>query len=354
MSSPPIPAAAERSRPADSEAAEDARKIRRLLAGHIFTQILATAARLGVFDGLAEGARTSAELSAATGVPARELRRCLRALEGFELVERHGDVYRLAGSAELLSGDRGLFGHAVLAGGEYYEAWAELGHCLLTGESAFQKRFGCTLWDRLAQVPEAADAFARMMRQNTESVGARLLEVHAFPSEGIVADLGAGSGALLAELLVRMPGLRGIAVEQPSVIEHTRATLERHELQARSDLVAGDLLTSVPAGADVYILKSVIHNWRDEAAVSILRNCSAVMKPGASLLLIERVLDAEASPVNEVLNGAIQDLTMLVLFGARDRTLDDYRDLLRDAGLGIRSSADIGAGLTVIEASRAS
>lgn len=349
MSSAQSPAEAAQSGSAENLAAEGARKIRRLLAGHVFTQVVATAARLGIFERLAEGACTSEALSETTGVPALALRRCLRALEGLELVARDGDAYRLIGGAELLTPDRGLYGHAVLSGREYYEAWAELGHSLLTGESAFEKRFGCTLWDRLSQAPEAADSFARMMRQNTESVGAQLLEVYAFPSEGIVADLGAGSGALLAELLMQRPALRGIAVEQPSVIEHTRATLERHALQGRCELVAGDLLTTVPGGADVYLLKSVVHNWRDETALAILKNCSAVMKPEARLLLLERVLDDRATAANEVLNAALQDLTMLVLFGARDRTLEDYRELLRAADLQVRSITSLGA-LTVIEA----
>lgn len=111
-----------------SVAGENARKIRRLLAGHIFTQLLATAARLGIFDALLESARTGEELSAATGVPARELRRCLRALEGLELVVRDGDRYRLAGGAELLSSEQGLFGHALLSGGEYYESRGRAAH----------------------------------------------------------------------------------------------------------------------------------------------------------------------------------------------------------------------------------
>lgn len=335
----------------DRVAPADAGKLRRLLAGYIVTQLLATAVRLGVLDQLSQRPLSADALSTATGLRAAELRRYLRALEGLELLERDAQVYRLTPTGRLLVRGEGLlFGHALLSGAEYYDAWAELDYALRTGESAFDRRFGCSLWERLESAPEAAECFAKMMRQNTASVGTELARAYQFPRDGVVADLGAGEGSLLADLLVQNPHLRGIAFEQASMIPHVRATLEQRGVLTRCTLMAGDLRESVPQGADVYILKSVIHNWKDQAALRMLRGCRASMAAGSRLLLIERAVDEQAETASDVLSTAIQDLTMLVLFGAHDRTVEDYRQLIERAGFEAQQAQPLQAHLTLIEA----
>jgi orsellinic acid C2-O-methyltransferase len=335
----------------DSDAPAETGKLRRLLGGYIVTQILATAVRLGVLDRLSGGPLSADELSTATGLRTAELRRYLRALEGLELLDRDAQVYRLTATGRLLVRGEGLlFGHALLSGGEYYDAWADLDYAVRTGESAFDRRFGCSLWERFGSTPETANCFAQMMRQNTASVGTELALAYRFPSDGVVADLGTGEGSLLAELLVQNPRLRGIAFEQASMLPHVRATLEQRGVLPRCTLMAGNLLESVPQGADVYILKSVIHNWKDEAALRMLRTCRASMAPGSHLLLIERAVNDQAEAASDLLNTAIQDLTMLVLFGAHDRTVEDYRALVERAGLEVQQVQALRPHLTLIAA----
>jgi hypothetical protein len=334
-------------------ASEDARKLRRLLAGHVFTQILGTAVRLGIFDQLTRGSRSVEELSAAAGARVSEMGRFLRALEGLEVIKHDADTYEISAMGRLLTRDEGaLYGHAVLSSTDYYEAWGRLGDALSSGESAYEKQFGCGMWERLSQRAELADCFARMMRQNTDTVGTRLARLGAVPARGLVADLGAGQGSLLIELLTALPDLRGIALEQGSMLLPMSTAISEAGLTDRCEVLAGNLLEAVPQGADVYVLKSVLHNWKDDDAIRILQNCRSSMGRGARLLVLERVVPALASG-NELLNVAILDLSMLVLFGASDRSVDDYGALLTSAGLSVERSLDLGSNLVVIESSSA-
>jgi len=94
-------------------------------------------------------------------------------------------------------------------------------------------------------------------------------------------------------------------------------------------VIGGDFFTSVPEGGDVYLLKAIIHDWGDEEATAILRACRCAMAPGATVLVIERLVGAP----NEEAATKFPDLNMLVMPGGRERTLDEYAALFSAAGL---------------------
>lgn len=322
-------------------------KIAAMLRGHIITQLVASAVRFRIPDHLRDGAVIDVRLGELTGLGIDELRRFLRALEGLGVVEAVGEhEYRGTALAEPLRSDSGgVYGQALMAGAEYYEAWSELDHALRTGESAFERRHGRSLWALFEDEGEVAASFARTMRWNTERFLGEILDLYDFPATGVVADLGAGDGTLISALLMRWPNLRGIAFEQPTVICHTGRTVEEHGLADRCELVQGDFLIEVPIEADLYLLKSVIHNWDDESAVRILRNCRAAAGGRGRLLVIEHAMRTD-----DVLGAAIRDLTMLVLFGGRDRTVDEYRSLLERAGFITERTVRGESGICLLEA----
>jgi SAM-dependent methyltransferase len=318
-----------------------------LLDSHIVTQLIASAVRFKIPDQLAGRTLTDEQLSGATGIGVPVLRRYLRALQGLGLVEEVGAAqYRGTALADLLRSDSGsLHGHSLMAGDDYYGAWAELDHALRSGESAFEHRYRRSLWDRLNEQSQVAESFTRTMQWNSERVLDEILGLYDFSAAGTIADLGAGHGTLTAGLLDRYPQLRAIVLEQPAVVEHARRALTEAGLSDRCDFVAGDLLHEIPRGADLYLLKSVIHNWNDETALRILRNCRAAIGTTGRLLVIERVTDT-----TDLLNAAIRDLSMLVLFGSQERSRDEYTSLLADAGFVLTRAVTGPTGLCVLEA----
>lgn len=318
-----------------------------LLRGHVTTQLIASAVRFRIPDHLHGAARTEAELAELTGIGRAELRRYLPALEGLGLVEAvEPGVYRGTELAGLLHSRTGLLhGQALMAGAEYTAAWASLDHALRTGRSAFEHSHGVDLWTHLRRNEEVAASFTRTMRWNTTRDLGEILGLYDFTGVRVVADLGAGHGTLVAGLLTRFPDLRAIVFEQPSVIGHALRAVTELGLADRCRFVAGDFLDAVPAGADLYVLKAVLHNWDDATVVRILANCREVIGPDARLLVVERALNTERS-----LDAAVRDLTMLVLFGGQDRTPEGYRALVERAGFEVTRTATGATGTTVLEA----
>ncbi|MEV0406842.1 methyltransferase [Actinoallomurus sp. NPDC050550] len=318
-----------------------------LVDGHIRTQLVASAVRFRIPDHLADRTLTDAALSGLTGIGVPTLRRYMRALEGLGLVESAGEnAYRGTALMEPLRRDTGSFyGHALMAGMEYYEAWSELDFALRTGDSAFEHRYGCDLWHHFDSDDDAAVSFARTMRLNTERFLEEILGLYDFPDDGVVADLGAGDGTLLAELLVRYPKLCGIVFEQPAVLAVARQTMKDRGVADRCELAAGDFLAEVPRGADIYVIKSVIHNWNDESALRILRNCRASVGERGRLLLIEHALK-----IDDALEAAVRDLAMLVLLGGQSRSVEEHEALLRQAGFSVEQTLTAPSGFCLIEA----
>ena len=117
----------------------------------------------------------------------------------------------------------------------------------------------------------------------------------------------------------------------------------------RCAFVAGDFFEAVPPGGDVYILKSIIHDWNDERCGGILRNCHQALKPGARLIVIERVVPAKLEPRADHLSNALMDLHMLRVLGGRERTENEFRELLANGGFRMMRIAPGGA-YDVIEA----
>jgi orsellinic acid C2-O-methyltransferase len=326
---------------------DDSERLGDLLDGHINTQLIAAAVRFGIPDLLGEDVVAEDRLGDATGMSPAILRRFLYALHNLGLVEPASDGnWRGTAMTRHLRRDTGsLYGHALMAGNLYYEAWADLDFSLCTGRSAFERRHGGSLWDRLGADQETAAAFTRTMRWNTERTVGALLGLYPFHSSGLIADIGAGDGTVTAALLTRFPGMRAIVFEQPSVLESTRRSVQEQGLCERCSFVAGDFLDGVPEGADLYLLKSVIHNWDDIAALRILRNCRQAMAGTARLLLIEHAADT-ADPVGS----AMRDMIMLVLFGSQDRTAGEYSRLLAAAGFEVKPPLSGPAGLRLLEA----
>ncbi len=155
-----------------------------------------------------------------------------------------------------------------------------------------------------------------------------MVRVYDFSTVTVIADVGGAHGVLLVAALRANPKARGILFDLPHVIATAGDSVAAAGVANRTTLESGDFLKGVPAGADLHILKQIIHDWDDEKATTILRNCQASLTPGGELLLIEMVIPADNQPSP----AQSMDLNMLVLLGGRERTEEEYRSLLADAG----------------------
>jgi hypothetical protein len=312
------------------------------------------AAELGVADLLAGGPRSSDELAGLAGAHGPSLHRLLRALVTLDLVRQLDDgrfELRPRGSA-LRTDQPGSLRHWIIWwGGQLWPVWGNLLYSVKTGKSARAMLAGTEGFDHLAHDPRAAAVFNKGLAELTSLTARSVVAAYDFSTLRHVVDVGGGYGQLLAAILHAHPGVRGTLFELPHAIDGARAFLTRAGVIGRCELVAGDFFQSVPAGADAYLLKSVIHDWNDERAGAILHNCRRAMtRAGARLLLAERVVPArfEPSPQHRAL--ARTDLSMLVTHAAAERSEAGFRALLDATGYDVTRIVPGDHAFSVIEA----
>jgi len=321
-----------------------------LLNGYRGTALLCVATKLGLADLLASGPRSSAELAQTLGAHAPSLHRILRGLVAVGLCfEAPDGRFGLTSAGRWLRTDipGTLRDQALLAGEEYVGAWGSLLHTVLTGETAFDHAFGMSQWEHRRQHPELGEGFGvGLARGTTEAVDA-ILAAYDFAPFATIADVGGGHGALVAAILRAHPAARGILVDQPDVVAAAQPDLEAAGVAARCEVVGGSFFEHVPEGADLCILKSVIHDWDDERSLALLRNCHRALPADGTLLLIERIMPVR---VDRDPHAVLLDVHMLALTGGRERTEEEYRALLTAAGFTPRRVILTTSGFSLIEA----
>jgi hypothetical protein len=161
----------------------------------------------------------------------------------------------------------------------------------------------------------------------------------------VLVDVGGGEGVLLAAILAANPALRGILFDQPHVVATAGALLEQAGVVDRYKAVSGSFFDAVPGGADAYLLKSIIHDWDDAAAIEILRTCRAAIADTGRLLLVEQAIRAG----NEPDPAKFSDLNMLVMLGSRERTVDDFGRLYAEAEFRLANIIPTGSPFGIIE-----
>jgi hypothetical protein len=140
-----------------------------------------------------------------------------------------------------------------------------------------------------------------------------------------------------------------VLFDLPAVVDRARSTISRTGVSDRIRIQGGDFFSSVPAGADAYVLRHIIHDWQDPDAVTILRRCREAMAPEGKILIVEMVVQ----PGNEPGFGKWLDLMMLLVAG-RERTKEEYSQLLSEAGLTMTRVIPTDSDVSIIEGMRAS
>lgn len=321
-----------------------------MISGFWISRAICVFAQLGLADQLKDGPRSARDLSALTDTHEPSLRRLLRALATIGVLDENSDDrFVLTALSETLRSDvpGSLCSTAISElGGENYAAWGDLLHSIKTGEVAFDHVFGMTLWESLQRNPEDASIFNDSMTRAAAETNEAILASYDFSGVKKIVDVGGGHGALISSLLLEYPEMEGILFDTPSVIEGARSCIDAAGLAARCEAVAGDFFTGVPAGADAYILKWIIHDWNDERALAILKNCRRAMADDARLLIMEMVIP----PGNEPHFGKFVDLNMLVITGGRERSEEEFRELLNASGFRLARIIPTNCPISIIEA----
>ena len=310
--------------------------------------MLGELARLGVADLLEKEPLSADEIAAQTGTNPDAMARTLRALVYTGVFSRRPDGKfennRL--SRALLDEDDSCRAFAIyFASKSNQNAWADFGETLRTGKNAFDRVHGSSIWDWFDAHPEERETFARGMMSITIGEAAGIATTYPFGEAQKVCDVGGGRGTLLSEILLHHPKVQGILVDAPGVLESAKSLLDARGVRDRATLAAGSFFDAVPRGADVYVLKTVLHDWDDERSKKILSVVRSAMEPGARLVLADFIVEADCDDYTVMI-----DMHMMLVCGeGRERSRADFERLLGATGFRMQRVLTTSTGMGIIE-----
>lgn len=324
----------------------------RLVAGRWISAAISLVAKLGVADELASGPKTSEQIAQAVGANASAVRRVLRMLASVGVFTFDGEnTFGITPLSDTLRNTPGSMRAMAMMIGErpMTRAWDELEHAVRTGEPAFTKVHGMHLFDFFAQDPGFAGIFNDAMTSRSSFEVEAVLAAFDFSSVGKLVDVAGGKGLLLASVLAKNPGQRGVLFDLPIVIEGASPILESKGVADRCELVGGSFFDRIPEGADGYMMKHILHDWNDEDSIRILRNIHAACKPSSRVF----VLDAVIAPDNAPNFAKLLDVQMLVATpSGYERTLPEWEKLFAAGGFKLSRVVETRGPVAVLEGTR--
>jgi len=319
------------------------------VTGAALSRAVYSIAELGVADLIEAGHPQPIEyLARATRTHEPSLYRVLRFLASHGLFKeteiRHFDHTPL--SAALRSDAPDSFRAGAQMFHHLSAGWNGLHHSIQTGEPGFNKVFGAPVFDYIQAHPELGPVFdAGMTSFNFYETGA-MLDAYDFTGINVLADIGGGNGSLLTAILTRYPEIKGILFDLGHVAGRARDRLKAAGLAERCSVIEGSFFESIPAGADAYHFRHIIHDWTDAQCKQILVNCRKVIPAHGRLLISDSVVPYG----NEPCPSKDLDMVMLTFPGGKERTESEFRSLLDASGFELNSITRTAASICVVEA----
>jgi hypothetical protein len=305
--------------------------ILQLMNGAYVAGAVSCLAQLGIPDLIEAASKSAEELARQIGANPQALYRLMRATASVGVLSEGPDgKFSQTPMSKVLRRDAtpSLRAFATMTGREWHgRGWSHLEHCVRTGKQALDQIYGTHVFEFLKQHPEEGQIFNDAMTELSMIDGPAVAEAYNFEGIRSIVDVGGGHGLLLATILEKNPHLKGTLYEVPHVVEGAKDGPLK-PLMERCILASGDMFTSVPAGADAYIMKHIIHDWPDDLCLRILKACRKGVNSGGKLLVVDSVI----LPGNEFSPGKFLDLQMLIFPGGCERTEKQFRDLFAAAG----------------------
>jgi hypothetical protein len=302
-----------------------------LLTGAHVAGAVSCLAQLGIPDLVEAGPKSAEELASQIGAQPRELYRLMRATASVGVLSEGPDgKFSETPMSAVLRGNANpsLRALAIMGGRDWHgRGWSRLDYCVKTGKQALDQIYGMHVFEFMKQNPEEAQIFNDAMTALSTIDSPAVAEAYNFDGIRSIVDVGGGHGLLLATILKRNPLLRGTLYEVPHVVEGA-ANGPLKPVMDRCNLASGDMFSSVPAGADAYIMKHIMHDWPDDLCVKILEGCRKGVNAGGRLLVVDCVIE----PGNDFSPGKFLDLQMLIFPSGCERTEKQFRDLFAAAG----------------------
>ncbi|MEC3917675.1 methyltransferase [Nocardia sp. CDC160] len=306
---------------------------------------LRVAATLRLADHIDDSGSTAGELAKLTDTSPPALTRLLAHLVTLEVLSRTEDTYFLTELGRQLRSDADnellLELDIDSAVGRAELAYVELEYAVRTGHAAYPRHYGRDFWSDLADTPALRKSFDAKMTRRFQTIAPQIAQRYDWSRFATIVDVGGGQGTVLSAILRTHPTVRGQLVDLPATAAHAVEEFAAAGLSDRASVVAGSFFDPLPGGADAYLLSDILHDWDDAHAHEILSRCAEAAGPTGTILIIEAIHDHDS-------HTAI-DLSMLVFFGGRNRTLAEFITLISAHDLHLKSVSEIADHRTLLE-----
>jgi hypothetical protein len=311
---------------------------------------LNVAAELGIADLLEEGGKSVHQLAVLTGTHEESLYRMMRMLASQEIFrEKENRFFVLTPLAEALQEKNIKFLITSHLNKRQFHMFGEMIYTIRTGKSASELVIGDSIFDALGKDGMHNERFINAMTNVSLIQISTILPVFPFKRYRNIIDIGGGEGLLMASILQKYPGCRGTVFDLPQSATLAVKFIERYGIGDRCTFTDGNFFEIVPEGGDLYIMKNILHDWNDESCLILLRNLEKAMSSAARLL----VIDPYVADGNVPSFGKMTDMLMMTALGGKERTRDEFRILLHQAGFRIRKIYRTISQLMLIEAEKA-
>jgi len=322
-----------------------------MASAYIVSSCMNAVSQLKIADLLKDGPKPVAELASATSTKEDILYRVLRALAMTGIfVELQPRIFANTPASEFLRVDHANSLRDMIvwiSDPFHFDTYRDMMPTLRDGKTALEHIHNEPPFDVIFADPEVAKRFNNAMTTFSAVVIPTVLEVYEFDGIGTLADIAGGHGYVLTSILLKYPQMKGILFDLGHVVTGAKERIQKLGLSNRIQIMSGDFFESVPA-ADGYIMKHIIHDWDDDRALKILRNCASHLKPGGKVVLLETVI----SPGNEPHMSKWLDIEMFMMPGGRERTESEFAELFSRAGLKLTRIIPTQSPLCVIESKK--
>ena len=330
----------------------DARdQLRQMATGFILSRALTLAAELKIADTLKDSEKTASEIATELNLHSDSLYRLLRFLSSHNIFsENSNHQFSLTPLSQIMVSDASNSVHAyldMLADKPPWESVKNMLHTIKTGEPSFEYLHGEKFFDYMSNHPESNARFNAGMSCFSSPDDLNIVNAYDFGNNNTIVDVGGGKGNFLASILSKHVNTKGILYDQAEIVKEP-VDIIRANTPERCEIMSGNFFESVPTGGDIYALKLILHDWNDEQVVKILQNCRTALPSHGKILVIEGImLDGNQPDPHKQL-----DISMMLVFGGRERTQKEFDFLFKQADLNIHQIIPTPSRLSIIEAGK--
>lgn len=263
---------------------ETKNQLKSFFTEHWTYMAVSTACKLDLFDHLQE-AKTENQLATELSLNEEKILLLLNALHNANYLDKNGDYFKVNALSEFLTDNNpeSLKFTCLNWSGEHLTAWQSLDFSIKTGKSSFEEIYNKPFFDFLNDNPEKLHAYHKAMYEYAKDDYKRLPDVIDFSKHKSVMDVGGGYGAVLENIKAKKPNVECVLFDLPKVID--RVTISNIKK------IGGSFFEKIPNQSEAIVLSRVLHDWNNEKAKLILKNCFEALPNNGTLYVIENCSD---------------------------------------------------------------